>query len=67
VLAQHARAVTSTRSPSVVKPAYWRARLTMTTPNSASSARSAFDRAGWVMWQACAARPKCWCSLSETR
>ena len=29
--------------------------------------RSAFDNAGCVMWQACAARPKCLCSLSATR
>jgi hypothetical protein len=32
-----------------------------------SSARRAFDSAGWVMWQAAAARPKCLCSLRATR
>src|SRR5256885_16075498 len=30
----------------------------MTVPNSSSSARSALDSAGWVMWHASAARPK---------
>ena len=42
-------ALASTRSPSGVKPAKARSRLTITTWNSASSARSAFESAGWVM------------------
>src|SRR5256885_2453700 len=39
----------------------------MTVPNSSSSARSALDSAGWVMWHASAARPKWRCSLSAAR
>src|SRR5256885_4271657 len=39
----------------------------MTVPNSSSSARSALDSAGWVMWHASAARPKWRCSVSAAR
>ncbi len=60
-------ALSSTRSPSGVRPSKLRPRRTMTVPNSRSSARSALDSAGCVMWQACAARPKCLCSSSAAR